>query len=99
MWTNFAAAKPPPMAANFWYEMAMLFTCSGWTDVGRQACVCLSTQFDPVAADGCQHWLWHQQVNISVGLLLLPLLLLLQLWRASAVDRRKWRGSVQDDIV
>jgi len=30
---------------------------SGWSDVDRQACVCLSTQFNTVALDGRQHWL------------------------------------------
>jgi len=31
--------------------------------VGRQTCVCLSTQFNSAATDGRQHWLRYQQVK------------------------------------
>jgi len=37
---------------------------SGWSDVARQTGVCLSAQFNSVAADGRQYGLWHQQVKL-----------------------------------
>jgi len=45
-----------------WLEAGVVFD-SGWSDVDRQAGVCLPAQFNSVAVDGCQHWLWYQQVR------------------------------------